>query len=68
MSFSAPLLTLLGLSLLTAPTAAQQDPVADFCRRFGHQTAVVDDKLFIDGGLVNWNPFSSFPSNYTSAL
>ncbi|KAK6209549.1 cell wall anchored protein [Colletotrichum tabaci] len=66
MSFSAPLLTLLGLSLLTAPTTAQQDPVADFCRRFGHQTAVVDDKLFIDGGLVNWNPFSSFPSNYTN--
>ncbi|GJC90888.1 Kelch repeat-containing protein ARB_01230 [Colletotrichum liriopes] len=66
MSLPVPVLALLSLSLLSAPTAAQQDPVADFCRRFGHQTAVVDDKLFIDGGLVNWNPLSSFPSNYTN--
>ncbi|KAK1992185.1 hypothetical protein LX36DRAFT_715518 [Colletotrichum falcatum] len=68
MSLSAPVAALLCLSLLSAPAAAQQDPVADFCRRFGHQTAVVDNKLFIDGGLVNWNPLSSFPANYTSTL
>lgn len=33
----------------------QQDPVNDFCRRFGHQTAVLGRKLYIDGGLVNYN-------------
>ncbi|KAK2051845.1 cell wall anchored protein [Colletotrichum caudatum] len=66
MSLSVPAVALVGLSLLSAPTAAQQDPVADFCRRFGHQTAVVDNKLFIDGGLVNWDPPSSFPANYTN--
>ncbi|KAK2012912.1 cell wall anchored protein [Colletotrichum eremochloae] len=66
LSPSVPVVALLGLSLLSAPTAGQQDPVADFCRRFGHQTAVVDNKLFIDGGLINWNPLSSFPANYTN--
>jgi hypothetical protein len=44
----------------------QKDPVNNFCRRFGHQTAVVDQKLFIDGGLVDWNPITSYPQNYTS--
>ncbi|KAK2045544.1 hypothetical protein LZ31DRAFT_593837 [Colletotrichum somersetense] len=63
---SVPAVALVGLSLLSAPTAAQQDPVADFCRRFGNQTAVVDNRLFIDGDLVNWNPLSFFPANYTN--
>ena len=40
---------------------APQDPVRDFCRRYGHQTAVVDRKLYIDGGYVNANPISQFP-------
>ncbi|OLN85773.1 Kelch repeat-containing protein-like protein 5 [Colletotrichum chlorophyti] len=63
----APLLfVLLAISLFPALAAAQQDPVKDFCRRFGHQTAVVDNKLYIYGGLINWNPISSFPNNYTN--
>ncbi|KAL2881269.1 hypothetical protein SGCOL_003217 [Colletotrichum sp. CLE4] len=66
MAFSNPLLTVLALALLPASTLSQNDPVNDFCRRFGHQTAVVDNKLFIDGGLVNWNPLSSFPANYSN--
>ncbi|CAN8096732.1 unnamed protein product [Discula destructiva] len=32
-------------------------------RRFGHQTTVVDSKLYTDGGLVNWNPMSTDPQN-----
>jgi hypothetical protein len=40
---------------------APQDPVRDFCRRYGHQTAVVDRKLYIDGGYVNANPIPQFP-------
>ncbi|KAL3305899.1 cell wall anchored protein [Colletotrichum asianum] len=51
--------------LLLAPAIAQQDPVNNFCRRFGHQTAVVDSKLYIDGGLINWN-INENPSNYSN--
>lgn len=53
------------MSLLPG-SAAQRDPVTNFCRRFGHQTAVVDKRLYIDGGLVDWNPITSYPQNYTS--
>ncbi|KAI1490646.1 hypothetical protein F5X96DRAFT_678949 [Biscogniauxia mediterranea] len=45
---------------------AQRNPVTNFCRRFGHQTAVIDRKLYIDGGFINWNPLPSDPTNYTN--
>ena len=46
-------------AILISPSLQQtHDPLNDFCRRFGHQTAVVDRRLYIDGGLVNWNPIS----------
>jgi hypothetical protein len=38
----------------------------DFCRRWGHQTAQVDGKLFIDGGLVASNPLTANAHNETS--
>ncbi|CAF3455230.1 unnamed protein product [Fusarium graminearum] len=41
---------LIGISL------AQKDPEDNFCRRFGQQTAVVDRKLYIDGGIINYQP------------
>ena len=44
----------------------QKDPLNDFCRRFGHQTTVIDSKLYIDGGFVDWNPISQNDQNYTS--
>lgn len=44
----------------------QQDPVQNFCRRFGHQTAVIGRRLFIDGGQVNYNPLSQYPGNSSS--
>jgi hypothetical protein len=47
-------------------TNAQKDPIKDFCRRFDHQTAVIDNRLYIDGGLLNWNPISQNPENVTS--
>ncbi|RGP76880.1 hypothetical protein FLONG3_4963 [Fusarium longipes] len=31
-----------------------KDPETNFCRRWGHQTAVVDRKLYIDGGIINY--------------
>jgi hypothetical protein len=46
--------------------SAQLDPVENFCRRFGHQTAVIDRKLYIDGGFINYNPLSQYPTNYSS--
>jgi hypothetical protein len=41
-------------ALLALATAEQvlQDPVKSFCRRHQQQTCVVDDKLYIDGGLA----------------
>ncbi|KAK1850208.1 cell wall anchored protein [Colletotrichum chrysophilum] len=47
-------------------SVAQNDPVRDFCRRWGHQSAVVDRKLYIDGGLINYKPFSSSSRNFSS--
>jgi hypothetical protein len=40
---------------------APKDPVRSFCRRFSHQTAVIDRQLYIDGGYVNANPLSQNP-------
>lgn len=39
---------------LTGISFAQKDPIKNFCRRWGHQSAVVDRKLYIDGGLINY--------------
>lgn len=60
-------ISVLLLLLCVADLSVQQhDPIKDFCRRFGHQTALVDRKLYIDGGLVNWNSMVTDPANYTS--
>ncbi|KAK7951687.1 uncharacterized protein PG986_007415 [Apiospora aurea] len=45
---------------------AQRDPVVGFCRRFGHQTTVIDRKLYIDGGFINYDPLTDDPTNYTN--
>jgi hypothetical protein len=61
------LLLLLPLLLsLVGQSVQQRDPVKNFCRRWGHQSAVVDDKLYIDGGMITWNPMAQFPENYTN--
>jgi hypothetical protein len=54
------------LSFASLSLQVTKDPVNDFCRRWGHQTAVIDRKLYIDGGQVDWNPISQNPLNYTS--
>lgn len=59
--------TLLLFCYLIGVSLAQFDPIKDFCRRFGHQSAVVDDKLYVDGGLVNWKPYSETSANVSSA-
>ena len=63
---SAPSLLSVTVFATLLSRSLQHDPVEDFCRRFGHQTAVVDRKLYIDGGLVNWKPLDSGHQNYTS--
>ncbi|KAL5920865.1 hypothetical protein ACKVWC_002939 [Pyricularia oryzae] len=35
--------------------------------RFGHQTAVIDRKLYIDGGFINWSPMSQYPANKSNS-
>lgn len=57
---------LISFLLFLRPSWAQLDPVADFCRRFGHQTAVIDRKVYIDGGFINYNPLTQYPTNYSS--
>lgn len=44
----------------------RRDPISNFCRRWGHQSAIVDEKLYIDGGLVTFSPSDGTPQNVTS--
>ena len=61
------LLSLIVAGLMTT-AHAQKDPVGGFCRRFGHQTTVIDRKLYIDGGFINYSPMEIDATNYTSKL
>lgn len=65
-SLCSGLSTLIVLLFLVKESSQQKDPIQNFCRRFGHQTAVIDRKLYIDGGLINWNPIPQYPTNYSS--
>jgi hypothetical protein len=61
-------LALLALSLVARIVTANQDPKNNFCRRYGHQSTVVDDKLYIDGGWVNYDTFKLDHKSYPSTL
>ena len=50
-------------SLLPFARSQQDDPINSFCRRWGHATAQIDSRLYIDGGMVGSAPFTS---NHTS--
>ena len=54
--FNSPWSLLLALFMLSALAQPPEDPLKDFCRRYGHQTAVIDEKLYIDGGWLYANP------------
>jgi hypothetical protein len=66
------LIILLISALFALPTLAQAptDPLKDFCRRYGHQTAVIDRKLYIDGGWLYANPnqLNPIPTMSTARL
>jgi len=53
-------LTFVGVSM------QQKNLLKDFCRRFGFQSAFVDDKLYLDGGSANWNPLADNFKNISS--
>jgi hypothetical protein len=59
---------LLLLSLVVFDLVAAKNPRDNFCRRFAHQTTVIDDKLNIDGGWVNFDDFQQTHENYSSEL
>ena len=43
------------------------DPLTDYCRRFMQQTAVIDRRLYIDGGFVNYgDSVQPTTTNYTN--
>lgn len=60
-SFTVVLRLALALLIVAVYAQAPQDPLRDFCRRYGHQTAVIDRKLYIDGGWVYANPIAQNP-------
>ncbi|KAM5351446.1 hypothetical protein ACJ41O_004169 [Fusarium nematophilum] len=60
-------LVILALLAFHVNVAVQQrDPISNFCRRWGHQSAVIDDKLYIGGGLVTYNGGSGTPENISN--
>jgi hypothetical protein len=75
--FSMSWISIIWLSLVSSITVHGQanwdpksgqgpDPLANFCRRWGHATGLVDHKLYIDGGYVNYGPFTQSSQNLTS--
>jgi hypothetical protein len=54
------------LSFTVQWVGAVQNPLNNFCRRYGHQTTVIDDKLYIDGGWVDFNTFQIDHTDYPS--
>jgi hypothetical protein len=47
---------------LTTAQEVIQNPITDFCRRHQQQTCIVDDTLYIDGGLAYYGPSVSSSS------
>lgn len=55
------------LLIMVTVALGQREPTKDLCRRFGHQAAVVDQKLYIDGGQINWRSSTERPrTNFSS--
>jgi len=62
---------LLLASLLLHGAAGQeiQDQINNFCRRFAHQTTVIGNRLYVDGGLLDYGgSISASTVNYTNTF
>ncbi|KAF1933018.1 uncharacterized protein M421DRAFT_98183 [Didymella exigua CBS 183.55] len=66
------LLSILGsLVVLVIAQESIQNPLESFCRRYQHQTCVIDSKLYVDGGLAYYGKSvaaSSHPERNTWLL
>ncbi|KAI5779290.1 hypothetical protein EDC01DRAFT_311134 [Geopyxis carbonaria] len=60
--FTVPLLWLASIGIVGGLT--DYDPVKDFCRRYSQSSAVIKDRLYIDGGQLNL--FNQDPRKYTN--
>ncbi|KAK4504563.1 hypothetical protein PRZ48_005479 [Zasmidium cellare] len=64
------LIWLAGFLLLSRDVLAQdqdQDQINNFCRRFAHRSTWIDNKLYVDGGYVDYGAqISSSTVNYTN--
>lgn len=60
------LASLLRFAVDGASATDEQNPRDNFCRRYGHQTTFIDDKLYIDGGFVNFDTFRNDHKSYPS--
>ncbi|KAH6662118.1 hypothetical protein B0J14DRAFT_571231 [Halenospora varia] len=57
------------LLIMATVALGQREPTKDLCRRFGHQAAVVDQKLYIDGGQINWRSSTERPrTNFSNTF
>src|SRR5205814_5317158 len=54
------------LPLTVRWVGAVPNPHNNFCRRYGHQTTLVDDKLYIDGGWIDFDTFPTDQVDYAS--
>jgi hypothetical protein len=61
-----PWMVVVLLALFIFDWVIAKNPKDNFCRRFAHQTTVIDDKLYIDGGWVNFDDFQQTHENYSS--
>ncbi|KAK4031684.1 hypothetical protein C8A01DRAFT_21140 [Parachaetomium inaequale] len=52
------------LAVHRATADVPQNPRDNFCRRIGHQTTFIDDKLYIDSSFVNFDTFPTDNKTY----
>lgn len=59
--------SLLFFSRFAAAQDEDQDQINNFCRRFAHQTTWIDNKLYVDGGYIDYgSQLDSSSPNYTN--
>jgi hypothetical protein len=67
-SYSLPALIVFAIKIVSIsadPLRSGADQIEDFCHRFDHRTAVLGNKMFVDGGFVN---LLGHRTNYTSKI
>ncbi|KKA28696.1 hypothetical protein TD95_003438 [Thielaviopsis punctulata] len=67
-STRSPASYILALLVAAGPSLQDYNPVTNFCRRWGHRTAVVNNVLYTDGGMVNYISGSTMSANMTNAF